>query len=72
MLYQARKKVDHSLCYSKNQQKIKGSFDILNDISEHIMLVKFTEEVGNVNHAVSIYVNWVFYSKNDRALPLEK
>ena len=32
----------------------KGTFDILNDISENFTLVKLMETLGNVNHAISI------------------
>ena len=42
--------------------KIKGSFEILNDISANTILVQFMEKIINNNHAVSIVGNWTFYS----------
>ena len=52
-----------------NKWKIKGGFDILNDISERFTLVKFMDTVGNLNHAVSIVGHWIFYSDYLMALP---
>ena len=33
--------------------KMKGNFDILNEISENVTLVKLMDTPGNVNHAIS-------------------
>ena len=56
-----------------NRRKIKGeqnlgynltiwsendAFGILNDISEDVTLVKLTESLGNVNHAIIIVGHW--------------
>ena len=53
-----------------NKWKVKGSFDILNDISENFTLVKLIDTVGNLNHAVSIVGHWIFDSKYKNALLL--
>ena len=55
-----------------NKWKVKGGFDILNDISEQFTLVKLIDTVGNLNHAVSIVGNWIFDSSYKKALPLTK
>ena len=44
----------------------KGKFDIMNDISENITLVQLMDSFGNVNHAVSIVLYWIFESNNKR------
>ena len=44
------------------------AFDIRNDISENVTLVQLMEPLVNVNHAISIVGNWVFYSYYKKAL----
>ena len=59
-----------------NRRKIKGeqnigynltiwsendAFGILNEISENVTLVKLTESLGNVNHAIVILRHSIFY-----------
>ena len=48
--------------YNIRTFKVKSRFDIMNDISENVTLVKLVETFGNVNHAVSIVVYYIFYS----------
>ena len=55
-----------------NKWKVKGSFDILNDISEKFTLVKLMDTVGNLNHALSIVGHCILDSNYKRALPLTK
>ena len=38
------------------------AFDILNDISENVTLVKLMDSIGNVNNDISIVGNWIFNS----------
>ena len=45
----------------------KTFFGIINNISEHVVLVIMVYTVGNVNHAMSIYGIRIFYSKYDQA-----
>ena len=52
--------------------KTKGLFYITKNISEHVKLVQFVYTVGNVNHAVSIAGNWIFYSNDEKSLPLSR
>ena len=40
--------------YNIKKRKKRGSFDILDYISEHVALVQLMYEVGNVSYAVSI------------------
>ena len=55
-----------------NKWKVKGSFDILNDISEKFTLVKLMDTVDYLNHAVSKVGHWIFDTNYKRALPLAK
>ena len=43
-------KVYYRLLKYKNQ----GSYDIMEDISEHVNLVQLMDLLGNVNHAISV------------------
>ena len=49
-----RHKGQHHIIYNLKKWVKKGTFDILNDISENFTLVKLMETLGNVNHAISI------------------
>ena len=64
MIYKAIKKVEQCLIYKINQWKIKGTFEILNIISERVTLVQMVDMVGGVNHSVSIDGNWIFNSSD--------
>ena len=44
------------------------AFDILNDISEYVTLVKLMDSLGNVNHTISIVGHWIFYYNYKEAL----
>ena len=48
----------------------KYGFDILNNISEYITLVKLMDSLGNVNHDISILGYWIFDSNHDKSLYL--
>ena len=48
---------DQLLMYGKKDQ-----FDILHDINENVTSVQLMDDVGNINHAVSIVVYWLFES----------
>ena len=52
------------------QWKNKGSFDIFNDISDHVTLVQLIDTAGNDNRAVSITGYWIYDYNYKRALPL--
>ena len=67
---QAQKKVEQHLNYMIKQWEIKGSFDILNYITEHVTLFQLVDTVGDVNHAVIISGNWIFDSNYNKSLPL--
>ena len=72
MMDQAKNKGGKYICYSIKQCNIKGHFEILNDISEHIKLFQLMDMVVNVKHAVSIAINWILDSNDDKSLPLSK
>ena len=50
---------------------VKGSFDILNDISENFTLVKLMGTVGNLYHEVSILGYWILNSNNKNSFSLK-
>ena len=49
-----------------------GYFDILTDISEHIILVQLMDSLGNTNHAISVVGYWIFDYNYKRALVLNR
>ena len=42
--------------------KKAGPFDIFNNISENVTLMQLMDSLGNVIHALSVVVRWIFYS----------
>ena len=52
--------------------KQKSTFDILNDISEHVNLVQLIDSLGNLNNDISVVGYWIFYLKNEKALVLNR
>ena len=57
MTDRVREEGDQHRC-NKTVKNKTGEFDILNDISDHVMLFHMIDTAGNVNHAVSIICNW--------------
>ena len=49
-----------------------GSFDILTNISEHVILVQLMDYLDNVNRAISVVAYWIFDSKYEQALVLNR
>ena len=47
-------KGEHVLYYNTKKYKQKGSFNILNKISEDITLVQLMDYIGNANHAIIV------------------
>ena len=62
MTERAQNIVDQNLRYEIKQWKIKGSFNIINDIRENFTLVNLMENITNMNHAVSIVAKCIFES----------
>ena len=54
MIYKSRNKGEQFIYYNIKQWKIKVTFNVPKNISEHVNLVHFVDMVGNVNHAVTI------------------
>ena len=50
----------------------KGSYDILKDMSENVTLVQVIHSLGNFNHAISVLGYWIFDSKYENALVLNR
>ena len=49
-----------------------GSYDILTDISEHVILVQLMGYLGNVNHSISVVGYCIFESNNEKSLVLNR
>ena len=49
-----------------------GSYDILKDISENVTLVRLMKYLGHVNCAISVLGYWIFDSKYEKALVLNR
>ena len=47
-------------------------YDILIYISEHVTLVQLMDYLVRVNHAISVFGYWIFYSNYKRALVLNR
>ena len=48
--------------------KHKCSFNILNDINEHVTLVQLMGYLGNVNHDIIVVGYWIFESNYENNL----
>ena len=47
-------KDEQKIYYNLNIYRNKGSFNILNNISEHVTLIQLMDYLGNANHAISV------------------
>ena len=65
-------KGEQNLQYNLTIWEKNDAFDIINDISENVTLVKLMDSLGNVNHDISIVGNWIFESNYKKALCLKK
>ena len=63
---------EQALYYNLNKYKQKGSFDIINDISEHVNLVQLMDSLGNVNHDISVVGYWIFDSNYEKPLVINR
>ena len=70
MVDKEKNKVKQRLCFKLWIWKKKGSFYILNNISNHVTLVQFMDSIGNVNHAVIVVKKCTFDSNYEKSLPL--
>ena len=61
-------KSEQRLRYNVKVWHKNDDFDILNNISEYVTLVKLMESLGNVNNYISIVGYWIFDSNNDKSL----
>ena len=60
------------ITYNLNKWAKKGTFDVLNDISENYTLTKIMDTLGNFNNAIIIVGYWIFDSNYDKALHLTR
>ena len=56
--------------YNLKKYKQKGSFNNVNNISEHVTLVQLMNSLGNVNHAIRVLGSWILYFNDEVALVL--
>ena len=52
------------------QWKKTGTFCIFINISEYVTVVQLMDSIGNVNHAVSVAVKWIFLIDYEKSLLL--
>ena len=63
---------EQHLRYNLKKRAKKVTFDILNDISKNVTLVQLIDNLGIVNHAISIVGYWIFDSNYEKALYLTR
>ena len=68
LTYRVIKKGEQWCHYNLVQWNNKGSFDILNNVGDHVTLFQLEYSAGNVNHAFSITGYSIYYSNYKRAL----
>ena len=68
MKYQVRNLVKKHIHYKIKKWKKQGSYDILHDIIENVILVQSMDNAGNVNHTVSIVGYCIFDSNYKKVL----
>ena len=71
MVDKERNKGEIFLYYHLETRKKKGSFDILNNISEHVILVQLMNSFGNANHSVSLDGKWIFLILTTKTLSID-
>ena len=68
MKYEARKKAEQNLHYKLEQWNKPVTFDIMNNISEYVILFQLMDSVRNIYYAVSVFENWIFDYNNEKSL----
>ena len=72
MLNRKRNKGEARVHYKLIKYKKMGDYKILEDIIANVTLVQLMDSIWNVNHAISVVGNWIFDSKYERALVLNR
>ena len=60
MVDKSRNPGEQRLHYKLEKMNRTGTFDILNNTSEHVTLLQLMDSLGNVNNAVSVVGMWIF------------
>ena len=60
------------LHYTLMKNKKMREYKILEDIGENVTLVQLMDSLENVNHAISVVWNWIFDSKYEKSLVLNR
>ena len=63
-------KTKQIIVYKIDNCKVKGKFEIINDINENFTLINLVDAVVNINHSVSIVGNWIFDYNYKKVSPL--
>ena len=58
--------------YNLIRYKKMREYNMLEDISENVTLVKLMDSLGNVNDDISVVGNWIFDSNYEKALALNR
>ena len=67
-----RHEVEVRMHYNLIKYKNMHEYNILEDISANVTLVQLMDSLGNVNHAISVFGNWIFESNYEKALFLNR
>ena len=60
------------LHYNLIKHKKMHEYKSLEDISENINLIKLMDSLGNVDHSISVFGNWIFDSNYEKSLVLNR
>ena len=58
--------------YQLIKYKKMDDYKFFEDISENVTLIQLIDSLVNVNHAISVVGSWIFDSKYDRALVVNR
>ena len=72
MINNKRNKGEAMVHYKLIKYKKKREYKFLEYISANVTLVQLMDSLVNVNHAISVVGNWIFDSKYERALVLNR
>ena len=69
---QKRNKGEYKVHYNLIKYKKMCEYKLLEDISTIFTLVQLMDSLGNLNHAISVVGNWIFDTKYEKALVLNR
>ena len=69
---QKRNKGEPKVHYNLMKYNKMREYKKLEDISANVTLFRLMDSLGNVNHDISVVGNWIFESKYEKALVLNR